>query len=57
MLSIEEARYHLPDGCKEWSDEKVAELRDDMYKLAHIMFDAWRVERQTKKVTPLPSSE
>ncbi len=49
MLSLDKIRKTLPPECKDWSDEQVKKLSDQMYQIADAVFDMWLVERNKEK--------
>ena len=52
MLSIKKARKLLPKD-QDYSDEKVLQISDEIYKFTELMFDCW-VDDQKKKTCPTP---
>lgn len=51
MLSLDEIRKTLPPECKDWSDERVKKLSDQMDQLADVLFDMWLAEQNKEKLT------
>lgn len=49
MLSIEKSKELLNDDSL--SDEEVEKIRDDMYELAEIIFEKWKIDKKIGRKT------
>jgi hypothetical protein len=47
MLSLERIKEILGDTAKEYTDEKLLEIRDSLYVLAEIALDAYLNEKKS----------
>lgn len=48
-MSLSQVKEKLGDDAGKYTDEELAQARDDLYILAEIAFERWRKEKIDKK--------
>ncbi|HRY76631.1 MAG TPA: hypothetical protein P5524_00485 [Candidatus Paceibacterota bacterium] len=56
MLSVEQCKKILGDKAKNYTDEKIEAIRDQLYILANLAFGHWQKNCSSAKEEEVPSS-